>query len=308
MNATNIKNILEAALMVSSQPLTLDKLEALFAKDAVQPDRDALRNALAELAEDCAGRGVELKEVASGWRYQVRTDYAEWVNRLWEEKPSRYSRALLETLAIIAYRQPITRGEIEDIRGVSVSANIIRTLQEREWIKSVGQRDVPGKPELLATTKEFLDYFNLKKLSDLPTLAEIRDLDEINPDLFADLDKADSQAHTTDASGEDNDTDTAPSEPEADDTDTETTEAISEDGTDEQETDIADDETVNDDNDADIAGEGLTAEAGDDPYGEADDETNETAVTDQDETSGASSEEDNDDEDDDTNKVVQFYQ
>lgn len=199
MNATNIKNILEAALMVSSQPLTLDKLQALFAKDAVQPDRDALRSALAELAEECNGRGVELKEVASGWRYQVRPDYAEWVNRLWEEKPARYSRALMETLAIIAYRQPITRGEIEDIRGVSVSANIIRTLQEREWIKPVGHRDVPGKPELLATTKEFLDYFNLRKLSDLPTLAEIRDLDEINPDLFAEFDKAESKTQQGEA-------------------------------------------------------------------------------------------------------------
>lgn len=173
--------------MVSQQPLSLDKLQGLFTRDAVQPDRDALRSVLVELAEDCNGRGIELKEVASGWRYQVCADYADWVNRLWEEKPSRYSRALLETLAIIAYRQPITRGEIEDIRGVAVSSNIIRTLQEREWIKVVGQRDVPGKPELLATTKEFLDYFNLKKLSDLPTLAEIRDLDEINPDLFADI-------------------------------------------------------------------------------------------------------------------------
>ncbi len=199
MNATNIKNILEAALMVSTQPLTLDKLQGLFAKDAVQPDRDALRSALAELAEDCSGRGIELTEVASGWRYQVRADYADWVNRLWDEKPPRYSRALMETLAIIAYRQPITRGEIEDIRGVSVSANIVRTLQEREWIKSVGHRDVPGKPELLATTKEFLDYFNLKKLSDLPTLAEIRDLDEINPDLFAGLEQGEGQSTDAEA-------------------------------------------------------------------------------------------------------------
>lgn len=197
MNASNIKNIIEAALMVSTQPLSLDKLQALFAKDAVQPDRDVLRNTLNELAEECNGRGVELREVASGWRYQVRADYAEWVNRMWEEKPPRYSRALLETLAIIAYRQPITRGEIEDIRGVGVSANIIRTLQERGWIKSVGHRDVPGKPELLATTREFLDYFNLKKLSDLPTLAEIRDLDEINPDLFAGFDSGRSQADSS---------------------------------------------------------------------------------------------------------------
>lgn len=202
MNATNIKNILEAALMVSTQPLTLDKLQGLFARDAVQPDRDVLRSALAELAEDCSGRGIELKEVASGWRYQVRADYADWVNRLWDEKPPRYSRALMETLAIIAYRQPITRGEIEDIRGVSVSANIVRTLQEREWIKSVGHRDVPGKPELLATTKEFLDYFNLKKLSDLPTLAEIRDLDEINPDLFTGLEQGEGQATAETGTGQ----------------------------------------------------------------------------------------------------------
>lgn len=187
MNASNIKNIIEAALMVSQSPLSLDRLQALFAQDAVQPDRDVIRNTLQELAEACHGRGIELCEVASGWRYQVRADYADWVNRLWDEKPPRYSRALLETLAIIAYRQPITRGEIEDIRGVSVNTNIIRTLQEREWIKVVGHRDVPGKPELLATTRQFLDYFNLKKLSDLPSLAEIRDLDQINPDLFEQL-------------------------------------------------------------------------------------------------------------------------
>jgi segregation and condensation protein B len=193
MNASNIKNILEAALMVSQSPLSLDRLQALFAHDAVQPDRDVIRSALQELAEECNGRGIELSEVASGWRYQVRADYAEWVNRLWDEKPPRYSRALLETLAIIAYRQPITRGEIEDIRGVSVNTNIVRTLQEREWIKVVGHRDVPGKPELLATTRQFLDYFNLKKLSDLPSLAEIRDLDQINPDLFEQLDGETSQ-------------------------------------------------------------------------------------------------------------------
>lgn len=187
MNPADLKNILEAALLVSHEPLSLDKLLGLFVRELEPPERDAIRAALDELAAEAVGRGVELKEVASGWRYQVRVDYADWVNRLWEEKPPRYSRAMLETLAIIAYRQPITRGEIEDIRGVAVSANIIRTLQEREWIKSVGHRDVPGKPELLATTKQFLDYFNLKKLADLPTLAEIRDLDDINPDLFSQL-------------------------------------------------------------------------------------------------------------------------
>lgn len=199
MNASNIKNILEAALMVADQPLSLDKLQSLFAKDAVQPDREVIRSALNELAGDCSGRGVELVEVASGWRYQVHADYADWVQRLWDEKPPRYSRALLETLAIIAYRQPITRGEIEDIRGVGVNTNIVRTLQEREWIRVVGHRDVPGKPELLATTKQFLDYFNLKKLSELPTLAEIRDLDDINPDLFAQFNNDETAGQDTSA-------------------------------------------------------------------------------------------------------------
>jgi segregation and condensation protein B len=127
---------------------------------------------------------VELRELASGYRFQVREDYAAWVNRLFEERPQRYSRALLETLAIVAYRQPITRNEIEDIRGVSVSSNIVKTLQERGWVRVVGHRDVPGKPELLATTREFLDYFNLRKLSDLPSLEAIKDYDQINPDLF----------------------------------------------------------------------------------------------------------------------------
>lgn len=262
MNASNIKNILEAALMVSSQPLTLDKLQSLFAKDAVQPDRDALRSALNELAEDCNGRGVELVEVASGWRYQVRPDYAEWVNRLWDEKPSRYSRALMETLAIIAYRQPITRGEIEDIRGVSVSANIIRTLQEREWIKSVGHRDVPGKPELLATTKEFLDYFNLKKLSDLPTLAEIRDLDEINPDLFAGIEYSENQAEQGEA-GADAEGNSEPdlvnvAETAADDAEEESTETSAEELSAEVESpagDISDDEPQSDPGDGEDDGD-----------------------------------------------------
>jgi segregation and condensation protein B len=185
MTANHIKNIIEAALMVASAPLSIDRLQALFAKDAVQPEREAIRRTLEELVQDYRGRGIELKEVASGWRVQVCADYAEWVNRLWDERPPRYSRALLETLAIIAYRQPITRGEIEDIRGVSINPNIFRTLLEREWIRVVGHRDVPGRPELLATTKQFLDYFNLKRLSDLPSLAEIRDLDELTPDLFA---------------------------------------------------------------------------------------------------------------------------
>lgn len=187
MKQDQVKKIIEAALMVAGRPLTINQLLDLFEKDDDRPERTDVRAALTELKADFADRGVELKEVASGFRFQVRSDYALWVNRLYDERPPRYSRALLETLAIIAYRQPITRGEIEDIRGVSVNTNIIRTLQEREWIKVVGHRDVPGKPELLATTKQFLDYFNLKQLSDLPSLAEIKDYDQLNPDLFAEL-------------------------------------------------------------------------------------------------------------------------
>lgn len=189
MTAEQLKNILEAALMTSSGPMSLNRFVSLFEKDNEQPERDDVKVALEQLQEDYEGRGVELKEVASGFRFQVRNEYAEWVNRLFDERPQRYSRALLETLAIIAYRQPITRGEIEDIRGVSISSSIIKTLQEREWIRVVGHRDVPGKPELLASTKQFLDYFNLKKLSDLPSLAEIKDFDKINPDLFEGLEE-----------------------------------------------------------------------------------------------------------------------
>ena len=177
-----LKNIVEAALLAAGGPLSLDHLQALF-EEAEQPDKKRLRAVLESLAEDYAGRGIEIREVASGWRIQVRQEVSHWVSRLWSERPPRYSRALLETLALIAYRQPITRGEIEDIRGVSVSSNIIKTLLEREWIRVVGQRDVPGKPSLYGTTREFLDYFNLKSLDDLPTLAEIRDLDEINREL-----------------------------------------------------------------------------------------------------------------------------
>ncbi len=176
------RNIVEAALLSAGQPLSIDRLLTLFL-DEYQPSRDELRAALASLAEDCEGRGIELVEVASGFRYQARQDYAQWVARLWEEKPARYSRALLETLSLIAYRQPITRGEIEDIRGVSVSSHIMKTLQERDWVKVVGHRDVPGRPAMYATTRQFLDYFGLKGLGDLPTLAEIRDIDSINAEL-----------------------------------------------------------------------------------------------------------------------------
>jgi len=184
MNQDKIKCIIEAALMVADSPLSVAQIEALFTKDMEVVERDLIKSALEALQEDYRDRGIELKEVASGYRIQVKSEYAEWVNRLFEERPPRYSRALLETLAIIAYRQPVTRAEIEDIRGVGISSTIIKTLQEREWIRVVGHTDIPGRPELLSTTREFLDYFNLKKLSDLPTLAEIRELTKLNPDLF----------------------------------------------------------------------------------------------------------------------------
>lgn len=188
-----LKYIAEAALLAAGKALNLDQLTALFEEEA-KPDKKDLREALVALTEDYQGRGIEVAEVASGWRIQVRSDYAKPVSRLWDEKPGRYSRALMETLALIAYRQPITRGEIEDIRGVSVSTNITKTLLEREWVRVVGQRDVPGKPSLYGTTRTFLDYFNLKTLDDLPTLAEIRDLDEINRAL--DLEDPDKTTET----------------------------------------------------------------------------------------------------------------
>jgi len=179
---SQLKRILEGALLAAGEPLSLERLGQLFV-DSERPVNAELRTALKELATDFEGRGFELKEVASGWRFQVRDDLSEWVGRLWEEKPARYSRALLETLALVAFRQPVTRGEIEEVRGVSVSSNIIRTLLEREWVRVVGHRDVPGRPAMYATTKTFLDYFNLKTLDELPALSEIRDLDKINAEL-----------------------------------------------------------------------------------------------------------------------------
>jgi len=183
MEPGQLKNILEAVLLSTDRPLKVPDLDALFAGDNDAPTRDEIRKALHDLGEDYSDRGFELMEVASGFRLQVKQDYATWVGRLWDEKPARYSRALLETIALIAYRQPITRGEIEEVRGVSVSSNIIKTLLEREWIRVLGHKDVPGRPALYGTAKEFLDYFNLKSLDELPSLAEIRDLDQIHPEL-----------------------------------------------------------------------------------------------------------------------------
>ncbi|MCH8220438.1 MAG: SMC-Scp complex subunit ScpB [Proteobacteria bacterium] len=182
MNETQIKNIVEAALMAAGQPLTIDRLLALF-EEAGRPERKSIREAIEKIQADYADRGIKLNEVASGYRIQVRPAYGEWVSRLWQERPPRYSRALMETMALIAYRQPVTRGEIEEIRGVSVSANIIRTLLERGWARVVGHRDVPGKPEMFGTTREFLDYFDLKSLDELPTLGEIQDFDNLNVEL-----------------------------------------------------------------------------------------------------------------------------
>ena len=170
-----VKMIVEGLLMAAGRPLTLDNIIAVFAKNE-EPDRKELKTVMEAISADCGDRGFELKQVASGYRFQVKQDLSEWVAKLWEDRPPRYTRALLETLALIAYRQPITRGDIEEIRGVGVSANIIRTLLDREWIRVVGHRDVPGRPAMFATTKQFLDYFNLRSLQELPPLSEIKEL------------------------------------------------------------------------------------------------------------------------------------
>ncbi len=177
-----LRQIVEGLLIAAGKPLSINDIAVIF-EEYERPEKDELRAVLDAIAADCKGRGYELKEVASGFRFQVRETLSQWVSRLWEERPQRYTRALLETLALIAYRQPITRGDIEEIRGVSVSSTIIRTLLDREWIRVVGHRDVPGRPAMFASTRQFLDYFNLKSLQDLPPLSEIRDLDQLNQQL-----------------------------------------------------------------------------------------------------------------------------
>lgn len=189
-----LRKIIEGALLAAGTPLSVKKIQSLF--DPAEgseprlefapenkPDKQEVLAILQDIEADCQDRGFELKETGSGWRFQVVQETAPWISRLWEEKPQRYSRALLETLALIAYRQPITRGDIESVRGVAVSSNIIKTLLEREWVKVVGHRDVPGRPALYATTKEFLDYFNIKSLDELPSLKEIQDIDSLGADL-----------------------------------------------------------------------------------------------------------------------------
>jgi len=180
MDETEVRHVLEAALLASHKPLPLEKLLEIFKAKAPDVDRDVVRNGLKALEEDYESRNIELKQVASGYRIQIRSRMAGWLQPLWEERPPRYSRALLETLALIAYRQPVTRGEIEEVRGVAVNANIIRTMLDRDWIRVVGHRDVPGKPEMFGTTKQFLDYFGLKSMDQLPALAEARE----NPETF----------------------------------------------------------------------------------------------------------------------------
>ncbi len=186
MDEHRLKLILEAALLAAGRPLSLADMEHLFSGDAEAPTRDAIRAALADLSEDWHNRSLALQEVASGYRAQVRDEFEPWIAQLWEEKPSKFSRALLETLAIIAYRQPITRSEIEEIRGVSVSTQIIRSLTERQWVRVVGHREAPGRPAMYGTTRQFLDHFNLKSLDQLPPLSEIREMDAGNAELALD--------------------------------------------------------------------------------------------------------------------------
>ena len=182
MGDHDLVEIIEGALLAAGEPLSKKQLAQLF-DELDRPSTSDITVALAEVAARCDGRGFELAEVASGFRFQVRQNLSPWVSKLWVERPVRYSRALLETLSLIAYRQPITRGEIEDIRGVAVSSNIMKSLLEREWVKVVGHRDVPGKPAMYATTREFLDYFNLKSLDQLPPLADVRDLETMTSAL-----------------------------------------------------------------------------------------------------------------------------
>jgi segregation and condensation protein B len=182
MDATEIKYFIEAALLAAGRPLNVNQLQSLF-DGRMAPEKSEIRQAINELNEEYEPRGILINEVASGFRVQVKASMSDQLQKLWEERPPRYSRALFETLALIAYRQPITRGEIEDVRGVSVSPNIVRTLMEREWVRVVGHRDVPGRPEMFGTTKGFLDYFGLKKLEDLPPLADLADWESLRVQL-----------------------------------------------------------------------------------------------------------------------------
>jgi segregation and condensation protein B len=185
-DSNNLKNILEAVLFASDEALTIDNILNFFT-DSEKPERKLIQNTLQELADDYHNNAIELKETARGFSFKVKDEFSPWVSKLWAESPPKYSRALLETLAIIAYRQPITRGEIEEIRGVSVSSHMIKTLLDREWIKVLGHKEVPGRPGLYGTTRDFLDYFGLKNLEELPPVTEIKDLEEIGENLMEQL-------------------------------------------------------------------------------------------------------------------------
>ena len=189
MNIEQLKIIIESILLTAGEPVSLERLRNLFTdlSDEERPSTSDLRAALMALSDDCANRGVEIKEVASGFCFQAKSEVVPWIKKLWQERPPRYTNATLETLAIIAYRQPVTRAEIEDIRGVSVSSNIIKTLLDHEWVQVVGQREVPGRPSLYATTRYFLDHFNLKSLEELPPLGELVDLDAAGDQIAAQL-------------------------------------------------------------------------------------------------------------------------
>jgi len=205
MKQNEIVRILEAILMSAEKPMTLNSLMKFFSLEELVT-KNAVRDALAEMAGRCDGRGFELRQVASGYRYQTRPEYRDWVSKHWDEKPPRYSRALMEILALIIYRQPTTRAEIEEIRGVAVSSNIIKTLEEREWIRVVGHKEVPGRPAMFGTTPQLLDYFNLSSLDELPALSELKNLDEIYPELAAKVDKpendeSDASTGSDDSSG-----------------------------------------------------------------------------------------------------------
>ncbi|SRR5579883_120468 len=201
MNPEALQKIIEAALMVAGRPLPIAHIQRLFDEND-QPGTDEIRNAIKALKERYTDSGIELHEVASGFQFQAKTSLSPWLTKLWEERPPRYSRALLETLSLIAYRQPITRAEIEDIRGVTVSSHIIKTLLEREWVRVIGYKEVIGKPALYGTTKEFLDHFNLKSLDELPTLAELKDLEQQEAKLQVQLELPDPEAATEELSAE----------------------------------------------------------------------------------------------------------
>ena len=203
--AEGLVQILEGALLAAGEPLSVQRMALLFEENE-RPSTDEIRAAIKTVGERCDDRGYELVQVASGFRFQVRQSLSIWVGRLWQERPARSSRALMETLSLIAYRQPITRGEIEEIRGVAVSTNIIKTLMEREWVRVVGHRDVPGRPAMYATTRQFLDYFNLKSLDQLPPLAEIKELDNLSGELALEMAEA-VQPASAEASSEHKDAD-----------------------------------------------------------------------------------------------------